>query len=209
MALTPAGYLAVQSLEVQQEDQDAQQQSMQTAAEAPAKQGHNGGPPLDDDEHAGATRPQTAPLPVKRHRKMQSSPKVQKKAKNTVSPHDSAVAHAFRKALKSLSDKVFRESRRGGTQAGMGKLAKADEVPSDETDRIADELNLTALSALDGSEWMLPDVAQEPIDNDAQVEFDVSPPPLTLWTPESAPKRVSKVSCCFSIIANCPLFHSA
>lgn len=42
----------------------------------------------------------------------------------------------------------------------LGKVAKADS-DDDQADRIADELNLTALSALDGSEWMLSDVAQD------------------------------------------------
>jgi hypothetical protein len=45
-------------------------------------------------------------------------------------------------------------------KTALGKLAKAGDDDSDEADRISNDLNLTTLSALDGSEWMLSDVAQ-------------------------------------------------
>jgi hypothetical protein len=45
-------------------------------------------------------------------------------------------------------------------QTALGKLAKGDD-DDDETDRIVTGLDLVALSALDGSEWMLSDAASD------------------------------------------------
>jgi len=46
-------------------------------------------------------------------------------------------------------------------KTALGKLGKADDDDSSEADRISSALDLTAFGALDGSEWMLSDTAQD------------------------------------------------
>jgi hypothetical protein len=53
MPLTATGYVALKTPEEQDAVAQAQQQATQALAEAHAKQGHNGGAPLEDEEHGG------------------------------------------------------------------------------------------------------------------------------------------------------------